>query len=642
MKKIFLLALFFVVQSYAQKYELGKVTIEELKENIHPKDTTASAAILFKTGETRFNLDPDGNWTYLTEIKCKIKIYKKDGLKYANQEASYYTGGSGERLSFSDAVTYNLVNGAIVKTKMKSDAKFTEATNEKWSTKKIVLADVKVGSIIEFSYSLKSPFISNLNEFQFQEELPVNYVSYNLYIPSYFRYRFIISGYESINSEEAQIANSKFNELKKSYFRKDLPSIKTEAFVDNIRNYTSILKSELASIEYPSRPAQNLSLDWQGVVKNVYEDSDFGDELKKTGYFEKDLEVVLKDKITRDDKISAVLKFVKERVKWNEKYGYTCQQGVKKAYELKNGNVAEINLMLTAMLRFANVDANPVLVSTKSNGIALFPSRSAFNYVVSAVEIENDVILLDATDKFSMPNVLPLRTMNWTGRIIRKNGSFNEIDLNVKNKSLENVNMLCNINSQGSFEGKIRKQITNHYALNQRSNYNELNQDSYLEKLENRYDGIEISDYESQNKIEIDKPFIEMFSFRDTKAVEKIGDKLYFSPLAFLKIEENPFKLETRNYPVDFGYPFQDKYNIVINIPEGYIVDSFPKQIHLNALEGYLSFKYMLSANEKNIQLQVTTEVNLPLISKDYYSDLKEFFSEMIKKQTEKIVLKKV
>lgn len=642
MRKLFLLVLFFVAQSYAQKYELGKVTIEELKEKVHPKDTTASAAILFKTGETRFNLDPDGNWTYRTEIKCKIKIYKKDGLKYANQEASYYTGGSGEVLSFSDAVTYNLVDGAIVKTKMKSDAKFTEATNEKWSTKKIVLPDVKIGSIVEFSYSLKSPFISNLNEFQFQEELPVNYVHYNLYIPSYFKYRFIITGYETISSEETQTVNSKFNEIKKYYFRKDLPAIKPEAFVDNIRNYTSILKSELASIEYPNRPMQNLSLDWGGVVKNVYEDSDFGDELKKTGYFEKDLEIVLKNKTTRDDKIKAILEFVKEHVKWNEKYGYTCQKGVKKAYESKNGNVAEINLMLTAMLRFANVDANPVLVSTKSNGIALFPSRSAFNYVVSAVEIENDVILLDATDKFSMPNVLPIRTMNWTGRIIRKNGSFNEIDLNVKNKSLENINMLCNIDSQGFFEGKFRKQITNHYALNQRSNYNELNQDSYLEKLESKYDGLEISDYESQNKIEIDKPFVETFSFRDIKAVEKIGDKLYLSPLAFLKIEENPFKLERRNYPIDFGYPFQDKYNVVINLPEGYIVESLPKQIHLNALEGYLSFKYIISTNERNIQLQVNTEVNLPLIAKDYYGDLKEFFSEMIKKQTEKIVLKKV
>jgi hypothetical protein len=57
-----------------------------------------------------------------------------------------------------------------------------------------------------------------------------------------------------------------------------------------------------------------------------------------------------------------------------------------KAYKDKTGNVAEINLMLTAMLRYAGLNANPVLVSTRSNGIAMFPNRTAFNYVIAAVE----------------------------------------------------------------------------------------------------------------------------------------------------------------------------------------------------------------------------------------------------------------
>jgi hypothetical protein len=63
-----------------------------------------------------------------------------------------------------------------------------------------------------------------------------------------------------------------------------------------------------------------------------------------------------------------------------------CNEGVKKAYKDKTGNVAEINLMLTAMLRYAGLNANPVLVSTRSNGIAIFPNRTAFNYVIAAVE----------------------------------------------------------------------------------------------------------------------------------------------------------------------------------------------------------------------------------------------------------------
>jgi hypothetical protein len=63
--------------------------------------------------------------------------------------------------------------------------------------------------------------------------------------------------------------------------------------------------------------------------------------------------------------------YVKANVIWNN-YGYSCD-GVKTAYKkIKLGNVAS-NLMLTAMLRYAGLTANPVLVSTRSNGIALFP-----------------------------------------------------------------------------------------------------------------------------------------------------------------------------------------------------------------------------------------------------------------------------
>ncbi len=37
-----------------KKYELGKVTVEELKEKAHPIDTSAVAAVLFQVGRTYF------------------------------------------------------------------------------------------------------------------------------------------------------------------------------------------------------------------------------------------------------------------------------------------------------------------------------------------------------------------------------------------------------------------------------------------------------------------------------------------------------------------------------------------------------------------------------------------------------------
>lgn len=148
--------------------------------------------------------------------------------------------------------------------------------------------------------------------------------------------------------------------------------------------------------------------------------------------------------------------------------------------------MGEINLMLTAMLRYAGIDANPVLISTRSNGIALFPSRDAFDYVISAVEIEEALILLDATEAYATPNVIPLRDINWNGRLIRKDGTSANVSLFPKLASKEVTNMAITLKPDGTVNGKIRKQVTEQLALSFREKYIGKTNDAYLEELENK------------------------------------------------------------------------------------------------------------------------------------------------------------
>lgn len=140
--KIKLLIVLLVAISFskanAQKLELGKVSIAELQEKEYPKDPSAVAAILFKKGETTFEFSENDGFTMLTDVKTRIKIYKKEGYDWANQEVRYYLVNKfNESVSFSDAVTYNLVNGKIEKTKLKSDGIFDEKINKYWGQKKL-------------------------------------------------------------------------------------------------------------------------------------------------------------------------------------------------------------------------------------------------------------------------------------------------------------------------------------------------------------------------------------------------------------------------------------------------------------------------------------------------------------------------
>ena len=660
---------FFFYNSNAQEFKLGKVSIAELEEKVHPKDSSAVAAILFKKGEVRFQYSQERGFELLIEVKTRIKIYKKQGYDWANFLINYQDHNQyKESVVFDDAVTYNLINGKIEKTKLKSDGEFTEKINKYWSQKKIAMPNVKEGSIIEFSYVLKSPGITEMKEWAFQTAIPVNYSELKTYIPEYFVYKPIQKGY--IFPKVTQVSNNtkinyiystnvspgiggegrstrsneelSFRETVTTYAASNLPPLKEEAYVNNIDNYTSSISHELSSTKYPNTALKYYSTDWESAVKTIYNYEDFGPELNKNAYFEDDINKLLTGINIQNERISAVFNYVKSNVKWNNYTGYSCNDGVKTAYKEKTGNTAEINLMLTAMLRFAGFNANPVLISTRDNGIAFYPSRTAFNAVIAAVETPEGLILLDATEKYSEPNILPLRDLNWEGRLIRKDGTSTDVDLMPTTLSRESININVMLKSDGSADGKLRRQLTDHEALSFRKEHLSKTKDAYLEELENENDNIEIRDYVRENDLDLSKPILESYSFKNTKNVEIINDKMYISPMLFLASKENPFKQELREYPVDFGYPSVDKYSISIEIPEGYVVESMPASLNIGTGEGTGSFKFIIATNGNLIQLASTATINSAIVSPDSYPVLKGFFQQIIDKQNEKIVLKKI
>lgn len=647
MKKLLTLAsVLFFLNGFSQKYELGKVTADELKETIHPLDGSAPAAIIFKTGKTYFDTTPEGYFMLVTEVKTKVKIYKKEGYKYATVEMPFYTGGKQVRLYFDDVATFNLVGDKIEKTKLKSDGEFEEKVNENYSLKKITLPNVKEGSILEYRYTLKTPYFTFFPDWYFQYEIPVDHVEYDVRIPQYFTYRRFLKGFVDIKvSSEDVVASAirRYNESKVVYKGDNIKAIKEAPYVNNMENYVSMIQYELASTNFPSSGITNYATDWQSVAKTIYEDKDFGGELDRKSYFQDDLDALLKGIVGRDERIMTIFNYVKSRMNWNERYGYYCKSGVKKAYTEKVGNVAEINLMLVAMLRHAQINANPILVSTRSNGIALFPNRGAYNYVITGVELDNkELILLDATTKNALPNILPIRALNWGGRMIRENKTSVEVDLTPKMNSKEIINVMAAIDSDGKVSGKARDQYFDYNGYVFRENYSSMAKDSYLENIEKRYTGLEIGEYEVVNEKDLSKPVIETFDFVNTNLTEKIGDKIYFSPMLHYARQENPFKEEVREFSVDFSFPYQDKYTFTITIPEGYEVEYLPKPFAIAMEKSVAVFKYNITNTGNQIQVGIVLDMNYANIAPDFYPSLKDFYKQMIEKQNEKIVLKKV
>lgn len=632
-----LFALLFLSENYAQNYELDKVTIEELSEKAYPGDTSVAAAYIFKDRIITYNRL--GRVVNITRVK--LKIYKKEGYDYANIAQVF---SKGREAVFSDVVTYNLVDGKVVKTKLGKEGEFTDNLGDDIFEKKITMPDVKEGSVIEYKLISYENNLSRPVNFYFQEEIPIKAIILTIEYPESLSYNKNLSGSLSPSLRAETLSDHiDVRSLKKrdNYQLLNVPALIDEGYVNNINNYRSRIQYELASAEMNTY-TENIATDWKTITRNIYKLEDFGEQLSTTGYFEKELDQELLNKDSRNDTINAVLAFVKEKVKWSGDYGVVCDKGVRKAYKEKLGNTADINLMLTTMLQHAGYAASPVLITTRSRLLNPFPSLKSHNYVICGVEVGDDVILLDATSQYSLPNILPIRNLNFFGKIVRKNGTWEELDIMPKANSEEVINIIATLNPNGEISGKVRDKYADYNALIYRETLNDITNEGKVEKLERKYSGIEVADFEVKNASDLTQPLTEEYSFTTSKNIEIIGDKIYFSPMLFFARTENPFKQENREYPVDFIYPNQTKFYINITIPEGYRIEALPESKAFKMPNSLAGFKYTISGTGDKIQLQSIFDINQAVIGSEYYMALKNFFKEIVAKQTEKVVLKKV
>ncbi len=657
-----------VFSSKAQNFKFGKVSEEEVLQSVNPLDSSANATVLYKNENIGFVFQKDEGFMQVRTVHERIKIYTKEGFDWATKRIRLYdeSNAKSESLQSIKAYTYNYIDGKVEKDKLRKDGIFSEETNKYWKIKSFTMPNIKVGCVIEYTYDIKSPFLA-IDDVEFQYTIPINEFDLKIVTPEYFVYNRLFNPRAiyvpqldfsrnnrtlTISSKQRSgkvVSQSTFSNSKLTFqediitsHEQHIPAIENEPYVGYLDNYRSKLSLELTSIRYPNEPYKSLATDWETVTKNIYNNPDFGNQLNKSNYYETELDLLLADVTDLEQKIAIIFNHVKTKVKWNDYYGYTTEVGVKKAYKDGSGNVADINLMLVAMLRYAGVEANPVLISTKNNGIPLFPTRNGFNSVICLVENEDLNMMLDATDLYSSFNTLPNRDLNWQGRVIREGGSSTWVDLQPNFVSNETSMVQVVITPELTAEGKVRCRKQDYVAKGYREKHGIANTENFRKSLEKDKGGLVVSEMNIKNAENIASPVDITYAYSYAEGINEIGTNLYFSPMLFLADEENPFKSNSRRLPIDLNYPFSDTYKINIQLPEGYEVETIPEDVRLDFNQGTGYYSYIISQNENFIQLIIDLDLKTSLILADDYPAFKEFYSVVIEKQSEQIVLKKV
>ena len=647
MKKSFVLLLMIcsILNSNAQEeLKFGKVSDADVQEKVYPLDSSATAAYLYKYRNSYYQYFNGTGFLLVTEVHNIIKIYDQSALDYATRTLNLFNSrGNHEKISDLKGFTYNDDGGKITKEKLEKSSIFKEEASENRTEIKFTLPGARAGSVLEYKYKITSPFYSSIDEYVFQEYIPVRKVIGILNILDWFRYSQMQRGLAYLKPKITPVYNNTLqtNANKIVYELSDIPALEEEPFVSNMDNYRLGMKFEIASVEIPGQDYRSFAKSWDDVVKTINKEDRFGAELNRKNYFEEELQAALANSTSPLEKMHATLDFVRSKVKWNDRYGKFCVQGVKKAFEEGNGNSGEINLMLVAMLRSIGLDAQPVLLSTRSNGVPLFPTIQGFNYVIASVALDGKEYLLDATDPYSSPNVLPMRDINWIGQRLNGEGGAEMVTLTPSVKAVETTMVNAKLSQEGEIEGSCNSRFTGHYAYFNRKEYLSGTEESYLEELEKDHGEIEISDFKIQQVNNPYKPLNQSFTFYKENVLESISGKKYLNPLLFLLYAENPFKSDQREYAVELGFAMQDRYIVNIELPEGYKVESLPTSMRLAMPQGGGNFQYTINQVGQKIQLQCNLNLNKAIYGPDFYPTLKEFFNQAVLKNQDKIVLVK-
>lgn len=673
--KILIVFLIAITQTViSQNYKPGRVSKEELQQTKDPLFPDADAAVLYREVIVKYNYSQSKGFELSTSVFERIKIYNPEGFEWGTKRIKTYNHAKDrEQVGGIKAVTYNLIDGKIEKDKIKSSQVFEERLNNYYVATTFTMPNLKAGSVVEVEYTIESPF-SSIDDIDLQYTIPIKKLLVDVKVPDFFVYKTypnpqaaLSYSYEesdknieiifreqsglgtlnrngNINSSDGRgLRNRTSTYQERRYLMEEvnIPPLKNQGYVDNIRNYQARSIWELSLIKNPNGIPKNYSTSWEAVTKSIYENDSFINQLNKDNYYQTELNAALSGIQDPAKKLVAIFNFVKQKVAWNGTYGYFPENGVQQAYKKGKGNAGDINIMLTSMLQSQNINATPVLVSTKNNGVPLFPTRYGFNYIIVNAEVAGKNYLLDATAPFSYTGLLPDRAMNWQGRAINRDGTSGWVPLYPGFTSNALTYVQAEIN-QGEFDIKTRERLSQHYARDYRNSFYKKTVTSQVEALDKNGEIVTFSDFDIKD-LETNKEHLtRSYSAKSSSLIDEINGDLYFSPMLIFAQKENPFKDDERLYPLFFNYPKSRKYNITIKVPEGYQVKSLPESSKAEISGGAASYSYLISETGTNIQLAVTLDINKPVLVASDYEYIQAMFSQITAKETEKVVLSKI
>ncbi|HXB91571.1 MAG TPA: DUF3857 domain-containing protein, partial [Puia sp.] len=613
--------------------------------------------------DSHFEGNPTGGFWVVFKHSERIKIINKNGFDAATIQIPLYVNGStSEKVYNLKAITYNLENGKVVETKLDDASIFTNKDGKNLIEKKFTFPALKEGSIIEYSYTQQSEFLFNMQPWQFQGRYPCLWSEYQAAIPDFFHYVILSQGYLAFNINTTSSGNVSFhltipgegggrsesqdiddNVVYHRWVIRNVPPLKLEPFTTTLSNYVAKVEFQLNSYMFPRSPYHDMMGNWNTLSKTLLEADYFGAELDRgNGWLDDDMKVITKDSKNSLEKAQKIYAYLRDNFTCTQHAGMEKSNSLKTVFKNRSGNVAEINLLLIAMLRHEQITTDPVILSTRAHGLTneIYPLLPRFNYVIARAMIDDAAYYLDASESWLGFGRLPERCYNGHARVVSEAQPAPVYLLPDSIREGKRTLVIITNDEKSGIVGHVQEVPGYFKNSTLRETIISKGKEDYLKTLRASYSSeVELSNLAFDSLKMPDEPL--NMSYDMKLKLDSNDNIIYFNPIMADAYRENPFKAADRAYPVEMPYSMDETYMLTMDIPSGYTVDEMPRsaKVLFNENEGF--FEYIIQKSEDAIQLRCRIKMEKANFKPEDYSTLRDFFGYIVKKEGEQIVFKK-
>lgn len=636
-KENFKKAIYYSPASYDARDQLR--LLEKRKEIFSLfKDSNLQELIAKAPGQDKY---PDDNSVVILNEKQQV-IYPEGAKEYRYELAAKILNKSGIEDWKEYTIGYNgywqklIVDKAEV---IKANGTVSKAESD---DNHIVFTNLETNDVLHLVYRMQDLSSGKLasqffDDFQFQYGIPIISSKFSLLVPKDKPFKYVIKN-TKVQPQIREVEDMQLYSMELT----DVPAMKSETYMSSFSDltptffYSSIPDWKYVSDWYKDLTVSKFNADY--VLKETY------NELLKG-----------KEKVSKLEKAKIFYNYILQNITYSSvdfmQSNYVPQKA-SRTITTRLGDCKDLSTLFVSLCRMADIDANLVLISTRSNGTdnLVMPTIN-FNHAIAQLNVDNKTYYLELTDDGLPFGSLPLEDISAQILPIPYNADIANNTLIHLTSPLRTVNQSVRqhtVTVTNNDLSIIRKSIYYGDAASiSRGNNKSLSDEERLKKLNESVSKdfivpAKVSDLKFTEIETLADSVIQSYNVKVSGALQEVAGMKIFS-LPWSDINSLDFvSTETRNFPLEYWtYQSEDKTTEIITLilPQGKKFVEIPTNKQLECADAKYSLSFDLKDSNK-IVIKRYFERKNDVVSVQNYPTFREFMNSVSESDNKQYAIK--